>query len=112
MEDKRRFPRHAAVLDAAYAIGGGQQGRIVETATVNVSRGGCTLVMPGVEKPGSRILVHLVLPSGDELSVLGTVAWVREAIGGQRGSLGVAFEGTAALPEVYLAYLDRLEPNR
>ncbi len=111
MHDKRRFPRHPASLEAAYEVGTGEQGRLVETESVNVSRGGCTLCMPGVEKPGARILVHLRLPSEDEVAILGTVAWVRQGLAGQVGALGVAFEVTRALPTAYLAYLDRLALN-
>lgn len=109
MENKRRYPRYAESLEAAYEVGAGAAARLEQSSTVNISRGGCTLRMEGAERPGTRILVHLCLAGDEEVSILGTVVWVREAFGGQHGALGVAFDPEQALPPAFADLLGALE---
>lgn len=111
MEDKRKFPRFSKRIEAAYSllIDAPDDERVRQTESVNLSRGGCTLAMHGSERAGTRVAVHLALPSGEEVAIQGCIAWVRESLPGQPGAMGIYFAEHQALPAGYLALLDDAE---
>ena len=111
MEEKRRFVRYLSRLEAAYAllIEAPDNERVEQTETVNLSRGGCTLVMSRSERPGTRLAVHLALPSGAEVTIQGRIAWIREPLAGMAGAMGVYFDESQPMPEGYVALLEDAE---
>lgn len=98
-------------LEAAYVLSTAAPGEelVRQSETVNVSRGGCTLVMTLTERPGARLVVHLGLPSGDEVVIQGRVAWVREPLGGTAGTMGVYFDERQPVPEGLVVLLDEVD---
>ncbi len=111
MDERRRFIRHPLRLEAAYSLSLAalDEERVRQSETVNVSRGGCTLLMHTTERPGARLVVHLGLPSGQEVAIQGMVAWVREPLGGSPGTMGVYFEETQPIAAELIALLDQVE---
>jgi hypothetical protein len=111
MEELRKFIRHPRRLEAAYGplIDGSVGELITQTETVNISRGGCTLLTRNPERPGVHIAVHLALPSGEEVSINGLIAWTREPFGDNPGTIGVYFGDAHPLPVAFLALLDEAE---
>jgi hypothetical protein len=103
MQEKRKFVRFPRRLEAAYELSspvGGDE-RVVQTETANISEGGCTLLTSRTELPGARLVVHLALPSGEEIALGGRIAWLRQALGMTPGMIGVYFDEHQPLPSAY-----------
>lgn len=84
-------------LSARYEVFVGAA-RIQPCETRQLEEGGCSLATQRVEAVSSRVFVHLALPTGQELKLLGTVAWARPGLPArgtapaQPAALGVRFE--------------------
>lgn len=114
----RRVQRFDCRLEARYELfTGAERHQLSETR--QVARNGCMLLAGGGgshrEIEGTKLFVHLKLPSGDKVKLLGTIVWTRLAVHGldgtmrEPGTFGVQFDPSQPLPDTYLGLLGALE---
>lgn len=111
MQQRRKTRRYDARLEGFYEVfTPASQKR--PTATTNVAAEGVTLLTgTHTELGGARLRIHLALPSGERVQLLGAIVWVRPPV--QSSADALILPGTVGVrlapgeqPAAYRAFLD------
>jgi CheY-like chemotaxis protein len=114
VKDKRDFPRYDVRIGARYELlSGSPSERHQLSETRDVGLRGCKLITGSrTEIAGLRLLVHPLLPSGEKVSIAGTIAWVQRPRFAPDGSLGepglIGVQFHPPTPQEYLQFIAEL----
>ena len=113
----RRFPRHQQRLMGVYWFPSGTIKHELNTATLNISEDGCTLLTGDRTEPSrTTVAIGLVLPSREKVELSGHIIWSKPPQVSPTGTLivpgtiGVQYAGEVppVVPPEYKALLAKL----